>query len=159
MKIKSWCVNNYRKILNIIGVAAFGATVTACYGSPYGEYEVKGKVVDQDLNPIKGIAITPDEYIAQMNIDSLRNDPHTIRYISNYTSSEDGTFYINDSYWPRHDKLYAIDIDGPDNGGDYATTEVTFEFVQTEVSDDWFEGRFTARNITIVMKPRDIVPE
>ncbi len=152
--LKSWFIKRYRLILNILGVAAVGATVTACYGSPYGEYEVKGRVVDQDLNPIKGIAVTQDTYLADMNIDSLRNDPDALRHLSYNTTSDDGTFYMNDPFWFNGNKIYAIDIDGANNGGDFATTEVEFEFVQTEPADNWYDGKFVARNVTIVMKPR-----
>ncbi len=151
--VKSWIVKHSRKIMEFLGVVAVGATVTACYGSPYGVYEVKGQVVDQDLNPIKGIMITPDKHLAAMAKDSLSEGIEPNSYFQTMTTLSDGTFYIKDSNWFFEDKLYAVDIDGPANGGEFQQTEVTFEFVQTEAADNWFEGAFVANNITIVMKP------
>ncbi len=144
----------YKKVLNILGVAAFGVTVTACYGTPYGEYVIKGKVVDTDLNPINGIKVTlvPQYFNNQDALDDLRDE-------NNYevtTTRGDGSFEILDPYWSDSQTLYAIDVDGPENGGEFQSTKSDFEFVKVDEGDgNWYEGSHIANNILIVMKKKE----
>ncbi len=153
-RFKKVVLKSYKTILNILGVAAFGVTVTACYGTPYGEYKIKGKVVDTDLNPINGIKVTlvPHYYNNLDKMDELRDE-------NNYevtTTRGDGTFEINDPYWSDSQTLYAIDVDGPENGGEFQSAKSDFEFVQVEAGDgNWYEGSQIANNILIVMKKKD----
>ncbi len=145
----------FRWFIKILGLSAFGLTVTACYAAPYGEYEVKGKVVDEDLKPIEGILVSGQDYLFKADIDSLireGEDPKAFHMTT--TTGEDGTFTLEDAYWPDP-KVYAIDIDGEENGS-FEKTEKSFEFVQIEEGGSGFyEGSYSAKNVLIVMKTKE----
>ncbi len=111
-----------RWILRVLGVAAVGTTVTACYGTPYDEYEIKGKVLDADNNPIEGIFVTTQSGVLKDGVDLSKH------YRGSATTKSDGTFLINDIFYISEDqKLFAVDIDGEENGGKFETTEVPLD--------------------------------
>ncbi len=149
----------FKWILRILGVTAVGATVTACYGSPYGRYEVKGTVLDQDRNPIEGILVTAEERILHENLDSLVMEGVDVRNYSWWTtvSRVDGSFLLEDDVWYREEKkLYAIDIDGDENGGRFKTSQISFEFIELKAPDgSFYLGDYTTDEIVIVMTPED----
>ncbi len=157
-----------KSILKILGVAAAGATVTACYGSPYGHYEVKGKVLDEDSNPIGGILITAEEYVYRKNIDSLLNEGVDLRSYGFWTtvSQVDGFFFMDGpDYFPTGSsgdydtRLYAIDIDGDENGGKFEKREISFDFIEIEAPDgSFYLGDYTTDEILITMQPEQKSP-
>lgn len=85
--------------------ALFGITLTcvACYGTPYDEFHpdfgASGRVVDEDGNPIKGIAVESRD-------DSM-------------TTGKDGRFYVS-GMRAYTDAIYFRDGDGEANGGEFA---------------------------------------
>lgn len=85
--------------------ALFGITLTcvACYGTPYDEFHpdfgASGRVVDEEGNPIKGIAVESEH---------------------EWTSTgRDGRFYIS-GMRAYTDAIYFRDGDGEANGGEFA---------------------------------------
>ena len=81
--------------------ALFGITLTcvACYGTPYYEFHpdfgASGRVVDEEGNPIQGIAVESEH---------------------EWTSTDsDGRFYISGIR-----AIYFRDVDGEANGGEFA---------------------------------------
>ncbi len=96
-------------LLSLVGFSA-APLLTACYGSPYDNYdpdaaepfsEVEGYVVNTEMKPIKGI---------QVAVNGLTT-----------TTSEDGHFLIESADYPMYytELLCAEDIDGEANGGYY----------------------------------------
>lgn len=145
----------FKWILRVLGLAAVGCTVTACYGCPYGDYEIKGRVVDQDLEPIEGILVTSDRHLyesAPKNLVANGKDPVTRPYLSSAVTDSDGCFLIEtDSSGPV---VYAIDYDGEANGGEFEKAEQPIEFTQLKKGDNgWYAGSYTAKDVLIVMKP------
>jgi putative lipoprotein (rSAM/lipoprotein system) len=102
------------------------------YGTPWADYEVKGKVLDADGDPIKGIKV------------SLIED----QYNSQSTQSlEDGTFKVSLGTIPFDKlKLTAQDIDGAENGGEFEEKTVELDFSKVEATGDkgaWYSGKFS----------------
>ncbi len=107
-----------RKIKNILlSLVGFSAAplLTACYGSPYYDYDpdnaeeftdVKGYVVNTELEPIKDIEVAVNGAVT--------------------TTNEDGYFHIETPEYPMYygEMLRAEDKDGEANGGDYSTVYV-----------------------------------
>lgn len=120
------------KSLSILGftIPMFGCDAPEMYGTPWADYEVKGKVLDADGDPIKGIKV------------SLIED----QYNSQSTQSlENGTFKVSLGTIPFDKlKLTAQDIDGADNGGEFEdkTLELDFSKVAyTGENDGWYHGK------------------
>ena len=100
------------KSLSILGftIPMFGCDAPEMYGTPWADYEVKGKVLDADGDPIKGIKV------------SLIED----QYNSQSTQSlENGTFKVSLGTIPFDKlKLTAQDIDGAENGGEFERKDI-----------------------------------
>lgn len=102
-------------LLSLIGFSA-APMLTACYGLPYDDYdpdyglseftEVKGHVVNTELQPIKGIEVAVNGAVT--------------------TTDEDGYFHIATPDYPMYftESLRAEDKDGEANGGYYGTAYV-----------------------------------
>ena len=102
-------------LLSLIGFSA-APMLTACYGSPYDDYdpddglseftEVKGHVVNTELQPIEGIEVAVNGAVT--------------------TTDEDGYFHIATPDYPMYftESLRAEDKDGEANGGYYGTAYV-----------------------------------
>lgn len=107
------------------------------YGCPMVEFSVKGKVVDQDSNPIKNIEISYPE------------TGYSIR------TAEDGTFAYDGGIVGTELSevtIHVQDTDGEENGGDFQSQEVVVPVQQTDPGDGhWDNGKYAAENVEIVM--------
>lgn len=83
-------------------------------------YKVKGKVTDKAGNPIPGIEV---------------NDK-----ANKITSSSggDGSYELSGEEWSHNVTLTFTDIDGPENGGEFATKIIDIEFTGSDYTDDSF---------------------
>ena len=112
------------KSLSILGftIPMFGCDAPEMYGTPWADYEVKGKVLDADGDPIKGIKV------------SLIED----QYNSQSTQSlENGTFKVSLGTIPFNKlKLTAQDIDGAEKGADFEEKTVELDFSKIEYTGD-----------------------
>ena len=112
------------KSLSILGftIPMFGCDAPEMYGTPWADYEVKGKVLDADGDPIKGIKV------------SLIED----QYNSQSTQSlENGSFKVSLGTIPFDKlKLTAQDIDGAENGGEFEEKTVELDFSKIEYTGD-----------------------
>jgi putative lipoprotein (rSAM/lipoprotein system) len=103
--------------------------VTEEYGSPYASYEVKGKVTDQQGEPISGI---------QVACDAMYVEPV-------YTES-DGSYALSGGGFPREKIQVSFeDVDGEENGGLFATRSVSAETHQVQDGEgNWDFGVYEA---------------
>ena len=54
-----------QKFIRLFSLTSVAFVVTACYGSPYAEYEVEGQVYDEDCKPLEKMQVvvrTFDDY-------------------------------------------------------------------------------------------------
>lgn len=126
VRISAW-------LLCLIG---FGSSV-ACspgmvadeYGSPYASFEVKGKVTDQQGNPIPGIQVTCDAM-----------------YIQPVYTESDGSYALNGDGFPREKIQVSFeDVDGEENGGLFAARSVSVETIHVKEGDgNWDFGVYEA---------------
>ena len=107
---------NYKKILVFL-LSIIGISVVSCmdYGVPQASFELKGKVTDTLDNPIENIQITLQE--------SYHGEKSTTDETGNYELGVDvGVFYdYNTTILVKVE-----DVDGEENGGEFATQIVTF---------------------------------
>ena len=99
-------------LLSLLGFSVTSCGATDEYGSPYAEYELKGKVTDMNGDPIQGIEI---------NYGGIYNNVLSPSYISEIYKSpqtqKDGSYDIKFEDSPMGIvRIIAKDIDGPENG-------------------------------------------
>ncbi len=109
------------------------------YGTPSATFSVKGKVTDEESKPIPGI----DVRIRYDDEGKLTDEQ------GNFVFSKSRTFSIGKDPMP----LVFTDIDGPENGS-FEQTTANVQFTQNPdvKPDSWYQGDFTAEDVTVVMK-------
>lgn len=139
-----------RKIFSTVSkfllVSVFG--LSSCigaveYGSPYAEYELKGRVTDEDSNPIPGIKVSLEHPSSIYEAD---------------TTDVSGEFEFNkERIFPPDDrmKVFFQDIDGPENGGEFALDSLELDVYQIEEGSRWYKGAFKSDDVEIRLKKKE----
>lgn len=142
------------KSLSIIG---FTLPVVGCvpvmYGSPSATYEVKGKVLDNEGNPINGIKIVLQD-------DATDPNPYEI---AESQSLENGDYTIRNTTFPTN-KLYLSveDVDGTANGGEFEEQTIELDFSKVEATGDkgaWYEGTKSLEKQIVMQEKSDEAQE
>lgn len=137
-------INLYNKVLSLLGFAA----ATACepgtigitipgrveYGCPYMDFVVSGKVVNKQSDPIPGIKVS-----------SCGNSTFTDR---------DGAFSISGQ--DMSPQLFFEDIDGQENGGEFAFKMEEIEAEKVGDGDGrWYMGKYQATDVVVEMEEKE----
>ena len=110
------------------------------YGVPYATFEIKGKVVDSEGNPLKGIEVYGEDIYEYMRVKT--------------TTDEDGSFNLVQPEWlPAGEADICFeDVDGEENGGDFGKKTETVKLTQTEDGEGhWNDGVYSSEDLTITM--------
>lgn len=102
--------------------------VVLLYGVPRVNYTVKGRVVNQDGNPVKGIQVLLVN--SHLDVDNMPDSPYWDRRLQEIsdTTDDNGEFTVNtsDSPWEQV-RVMTRDIDGKANGS-YQNQLIDVEF-------------------------------
>lgn len=125
-------------LLTMLGFSSMaGCDVPVMYGTPSADYEIKGKVLDADGDPIKGIKVEVQTYV-------VRPEPVTIQ---RKFSLDDETYDASVQTFPVSKlRLVAQDVDGAENGGEFAERTIELDFSKVEATGDkgaWYSGKFS----------------
>ena len=131
------------RILVIFGfagsVSCATGNINVMYGVPTMDFEVSGKVVNHDSVPVAGIKVSC----------STRTEPG----VSSVLTAGDGSFVISGTGMSA--LLNFEDIDGPENGGEFADKSEEIEVEQVGKGDgSWYKGKFEAKGVVIEMKEK-----
>ena len=151
--MRSFFIKVSRAILALFGVTIFTACpVVAMYATPYSDYEIKGKVVDEiTKEPVKGVRVIrsmayPSE--GQIKVDEYDKD-------TLYTN--DGTFMFSgtEDTFGGYSHIKVEDIDSLENGL-YESNEVLVELTQAKrpKPDGWYQGFYQADNVMVELTPK-----
>lgn len=107
---------------------------TVCmYGTPLIDFELQGTVTDQKGSPIPGIEVTTD-------------DPG-----NRTATASDGSYRLSGQTIPNRVLLRFTDVDGAENGGEFASQELPVEFTEEdrtgETSGSWNRGSFARSGV------------
>lgn len=143
-------------ILKLLGFSAAAITQFACaygpipgdyqdddmscmYGTPVMDFKVSGKVVNQSSSPIAGINVSYRIITAPG--------------VSSVLTAEDGTFLISGT--GIRPVLDFKDVDGAENGGEFADKSETIKADRVEEGDGkWYLGKYEAKGVVIEMKEK-----
>lgn len=131
----------------LLAAASLLGFATACenkrtvdmYGTPYIDYNVRGKVTDKEGNPIKGIEVGNQE-------------------VKPVTSGSDGSYELSGREWSGQTTLTFTDVDGPENGGEFIEKKVAVEFTEadrTEKGEGWHMGTFTRSDVDATLEKKE----
>ena len=113
------------------------------YGTPYAEYEVKGRVSDSEGTPISGIKVSMGE---EGSLDSVA------------VTDADGRFHVIHGTFPFRDNTFDIqftDIDGEAGGGLFEEKTVTVQAEMVEEGDGWDEGDYAVpEEVEVTLYPK-----
>ena len=123
-------------LLSLLGFSVTSCGATDEYGSPYAEYELKGKVTNMNGDPIQGI---------ELNYGGIYNNVLFSSYISEMYKSpqtqKDGSYDIKFEDSPMGIvRIIAKDIDGPENGS-FETDSIDVKIEEFEGGKSWFHGK------------------
>lgn len=123
-------------LLSLLGFSVTSCGATDEYGSPYAEYELKGKVTNMNGDPIQGI---------ELNYGGIYNNVLFSSYISEMYKSpqtqKDGSYDIKFEDSPMGIvRIIAKDIDGPENGS-FETDSIDVKIEGFEGGKSWFRGK------------------
>jgi putative lipoprotein (rSAM/lipoprotein system) len=107
------------------------------YGQPYADFKALGTVRDEDGNPVKGIQVTVRQ-----------NWRYTKPAENKLFTDTEGTFQLIRQVFDEPESITVTfeDVDGEENGGDFASAEVSPEITHTKKGDhDFYGGAFEAR--------------
>ena len=136
------------KIIKFLLICLGFKSLTACdveiwngtveYGTPYAEYEVKGRVSDAEGTPISGIRVSMGESQSSY-MDSVA------------VTDAEGRFHVIHGTFP----FQFTDIDGEAGGGLFEEQTVTVQAEVVEEGDGWDEGDYAVKedvNVTLELK-------
>ena len=124
-------------------------SLTACdlfigteeYGTPYAEYEVKGRVSDSEGTPISGIKVS-------MGVEDYMD--------SVAVTDADGRFHVIHGTFPFRDNTFDIqftDIDGEAGGGLFEEQTVTVQAEKVEEGEGWSRGKYAVKeDVNVVLE-------
>ena len=107
---------------------------TDMYGTPYNNYNIKGKVTDKAGQPIKGIEVRSNAALPTPEA----------------TTRADGTYDLAGQGIGNMARVTFTDTDGPANGGDFAEKTVDIEFTEAERTAQgkgWDQGSFAKSGV------------
>jgi len=102
------------------------------------DFEVSGKVVDQESAPIPGIKVSCQTF----------SEPGIVTV---YTG-KDGSFFVSGTEMGA--TLQFKDVDGPENGGEFADKTETIKLTQIEKGKGWYRGKYEAKDVVIKMEEK-----
>lgn len=135
------------KVLNHILVILGFASAVSCeepemrcmYGTFSMDYEVSGKVVNNDSAPIPGIQVSSGINVASGAATVL--------------TAQDGSFFISGTGAPSIVLVFE-DIDGPGNGGEFAGKTQEINVSQIKKGDGWYLGKYGAKDVVIELEEK-----
>lgn len=138
IKIHSFFSAALTSLLGLLGFS--GCIVRVEYGCPHADYDVTIKVVDESGKPVPGIKVTTpgQELWGEDWTDPVYSDKDGIASFQRQTYS----FFEG--------KYYLTDVDGEDNGGQFARDSLEYDdftldrIEEPKKSDHWYDGVYEA---------------
>ena len=138
--------------LTLLGLSTSGCLMPLMYGSPYADWSVKGKVVDEDNKPISGLQVVLANYFENTNeviYDQNRWPLDTLQ------TAGDGTYYLESNGVPIHQlEVHVQDIDGELRGGEFEDAQLIVKQIEYKDGKDWYSGHADIRVPDIILKKK-----
>ena len=135
-------------ILGLLGFSSCDIEIgggMVMYGSPHSDFKAQGTVSDENGKPIEGIRVAIRQHRHYENSADVIYDQNDWYENDTLYTDDKGAFQLIRSVHVRPDdvKIVFEDIDGEENGGEYASAEAAPEVARTKKGDNsWYGGTF-----------------
>lgn len=154
--MKKLMLKTYGKILTAFFTIL--GTVIGCdffepkceYGTPSADFIIKGKVTDKETQaPINNIAIIRKTETSPYGNDTVKTDSN-------------GEYELKFTYFPTvNHRIFAEDLDGDQNGGDYAPDSLKLNSSQMKKikkgDGSWYAGAFEKKDVNFKLEKYELV--
>ena len=127
-------------ILGLLGFASCGKNLVdtlVMYGQPHADFKATGTVRDEDGNPIQGIRVS-----VRLKYAPWSQDEETTLYTDKMGDYQ----YITEVFDVPPVTITFEDVDGEENGGEFASAEASPTVVRIQDGDKlWYDGAFEVR--------------
>lgn len=132
-------------LVTLFGIPQACIQTTMCeYGCPTVDYQLKGTVMDEDMNPIEGIKVS---------IEDSRNG-----HVADDMTDVSGKFVFNETITGSgidRVKIFFRDVDGSEGGGDFASDSLEVGAHKVAEGDgNWDGGTFESDDVKIYLKKK-----
>lgn len=132
-------------LVTLFGIPQACIQTTMCeYGCPTVDYQLKGTVMDEDMNPIEGIKVS---------IEDSRNG-----HVADDMTDVSGEFAFNETitgFSIDEVRVFFRDIDGSDGGGEFAPDSLKVSVHKVAEGDgNWHRGTFESDDVEIYLKKK-----
>lgn len=132
-------------LVTLFGIPQACIQTTMCeYGCPTVDYQLKGTVMDEDMNPIEGIKVS---------ITDSQNG-----YKADEMTDVSGEFAFNETiagFSIDEVRVFFRDIDGSDGGGEFAPDSLKVSVHKVAEGDgNWHRGTFESDDVEIYLKKK-----
>ena len=133
---------------SVLTLLGFSGAMVSCrkeYGCPTTDYKLVGNVTDKKGKPIEGIRVAIRQHRHYENSADVIYDQNDWYENDTLYTDDKGAFQLIRSVHVRPDdvKIVFEDIDGEENGGEYASAEAAPEVTRTKKGDNsWYGGTF-----------------
>ena len=115
------------------------------YGAPNADFKARGTVSDENGKPIEGIRVAIQQHRHYDNTPGVIYDQNDWYENDTLYTDDKGTYLLTRSVFASPDdvKIVFEDIDGEENGGEYASAEAAPAITRTKKGDNsWYGGAF-----------------
>ena len=118
------------------------------YGQPHADFKAVGTVKDKSGKPIEGIRVAVQQHRHYENSESVIYDQNDWYDNDTLFTDVNGQYELVRSVFDAPNRVTVVfeDIDGEENGGEFAKAEANPKVVQTKKGDNsWYNGAFEAK--------------
>lgn len=132
-------------LVTLFGIPQACIQTTMCeYGCPTVDYQLKGTVMDEDMNPIEGIKVSITDSQNGYKADEMTDVSG--EFVFNETITGSGIDRV---------KIFFRDVDGSEGGGDFASDSLEVGAHKVAEGDgNWHRGTFESDDVEIYLKKK-----
>lgn len=132
-------------LVTLFGIPLACTRTTVCeYGCPTVDYQLKGTVMDEDMNPIEGIKV------------SIKDSKNS--HVAYDMTDVSGEFAFNETiagFGIDEVRVFFRDVDGSDGGGEFAPDSLKVSVHKVAEGDgNWHRGTFESDDVEIYLKKK-----
>lgn len=139
-------------LLTLFGVSS--CVLPCMYGSPYADFDISGKVKDENGKGIPQIKVAIGEVFT--NSQNVIYD-YNYRPIDTLTTDSEGHYSLICNSFPAENiRITALDIDGDANGGKFKKDSIDItEIEYTGDTGSWYRGELLLRDVDFTLKKEE----
>lgn len=139
-------------LLGLLGIGTSACFPVVMYGTPQADFSIKGKVLDEEGQPVKGIQVVVANRFE--NSPSVIYDQNWSPIDTLYTDGA-GNYEMTREIFPTSNVQVDIhDVDGTQNSGEFEDETLIFREIEYKDGKGWYSGHAEITVPDIVLKKK-----